>query len=117
MPDLKGLPEAGESVTASLAYLRFHGRNRETWWGSDAAARFDYLYTEEELRQWIPRIRRMASQASRFRIYFNNHRKGQAAVNARMLIQLLDRQPEGDPKESPVGPGRGSLEASGSTDL
>ena len=94
MPDLKGLPEPGEGVTSTLEYLRFHGRNRQTWWGSDAAARFDYLYTEEELRQWVPRIQRMASKTSRFRIYFNNHRKGQAAVNARMLIQLLEGQVE-----------------------
>ncbi|GAB4364629.1 MAG: DUF72 domain-containing protein [Spirochaetales bacterium] len=95
MPDLKGLPVAEEAVTAPVAYLRFHGRNRETWWGSDAAARFDYLYSEEELLPWLPRIRRMASRASRFRIYFNNHRKGQAAVNARMLIRMLERQAEG----------------------
>ncbi|MFQ3621037.1 MAG: DUF72 domain-containing protein [Spirochaetales bacterium] len=91
MPNLTGLPEAEEVVTAPVAYLRFHGRNRETWWGSDAAARFDYLYTEEELRPWVPKIIRMAQKAHRFRIYFNNHRRGQAAVNARMLQRLLPR--------------------------
>ncbi len=89
MPNLKGLPDPEETVTAPLAYLRFHGRNTETWWGSDAAARFDYLYTEEELKGWVPRILRMAKQASQFRIYFNNHRKGQAAINALMLSRLL----------------------------
>ena len=40
VPDLPGMPPAVDLVTAPLAYIRLHGRNSDTWWGSDAAARY-----------------------------------------------------------------------------
>jgi uncharacterized protein YecE (DUF72 family) len=49
MPDLKGLPPTLDTVTAPFGYFRLHGRNKGAWWGSDAAARYDYLYTDREL--------------------------------------------------------------------
>lgn len=88
-PALKGLPPPLDIVTAPLAYVRFHGRNDRAWWGSDAAARFDYLYDEKELRGWIPRIKSMMASAEKMRIYFNNHRRGQAPANALLLRRLL----------------------------
>jgi uncharacterized protein YecE (DUF72 family) len=36
-------------VTAETACIRLHGRNKEAWWGSDVASRYDYLYTDREL--------------------------------------------------------------------
>jgi uncharacterized protein YecE (DUF72 family) len=92
MPDLKGLPPALEEMTAPFAYIRLHGRNRENWWGSDAAARYDYLYTDRELEAWGGRIKRMAVKADRVLVYFNNHARGQAVENARMLENLLKKQ-------------------------
>ncbi|MFP3041621.1 DUF72 domain-containing protein [Treponema primitia] len=91
MPELKGLPPALDTVTAPLAYLRFHGRNGETWWGSDAAARYDYLYTEAELETWAGRIKQIAVKADRVLVYFNNHWRGQAVRNGEMLIAILQR--------------------------
>jgi uncharacterized protein YecE (DUF72 family) len=88
-PQLKGLPASIDIVTSPLAYIRFHGRNEQNWWGSDAAARFDYLYTGEELRGWVGRIVSMLRSAQAIRIYFNNHPRGQAAANAVMLRELL----------------------------
>lgn len=88
-PRLRGLPAPLDIVTAPLAYIRFHGRNDKTWWGSDAAARFDYLYRDDELRPWIDRIISMANSAEKLRVYFNNHRRGQAPANALMLRRLL----------------------------
>jgi uncharacterized protein YecE (DUF72 family) len=89
LPDLLGLPPAVDLVTAPLAYIRLHGRNGETWWGSDAAARYDYLYDEAELDSWVERIRAMAPKAERILVYFNNHWKGQAPRNAATLKDLL----------------------------
>jgi uncharacterized protein YecE (DUF72 family) len=89
LPDLKGLPPLMDVVTAPLAYVRLHGRNREAWWGSDAAARYDYLYGEAELRSWAARLRGIAARADRILVYFNNYRRGQAALNARTLGALL----------------------------
>jgi uncharacterized protein YecE (DUF72 family) len=89
MPDLRGLPPTLEAVTAPLAYVRLHGRNGKAWWGTDSAARYDYLYSDGELEAWEGRIRRMAAKADRVLVYFNNHRRGQAVRNGRKLMELL----------------------------
>jgi uncharacterized protein YecE (DUF72 family) len=89
MPDLKGLPPLLEVVTAERAYIRLHGRNKDAWWGSDGAARYDYLYSDRELEALADRIKRIAGQAHRILVYFNNHPKGKAAQNAQMLMQKL----------------------------
>jgi uncharacterized protein YecE (DUF72 family) len=91
MPELKGLPPLTETVTAKTAYIRLHGRNAEKWWGSDSAARYDYLYKDSELEAWADRITRIAVQADRILVYFNNHARGQAVVNAKMLVGILQK--------------------------
>jgi uncharacterized protein YecE (DUF72 family) len=89
MPELKGLPPLMDVVTAETAYIRLHGRNKETWWGSDGAAKYDYLYSDRELEAWADRIERIAGQAHRILVYFNNHPKGKAAKNAQTLEKIL----------------------------
>jgi uncharacterized protein YecE (DUF72 family) len=91
MPDLKGLPPDIDVAASSLAYVRLHGRNKEAWWGSDAAARYDYLYSDRELETWVDRIRRIVIKADRVLVYFNNHLRGQAAENAQTLTKLLGK--------------------------
>jgi uncharacterized protein YecE (DUF72 family) len=59
MPDLRGLPPQMDVVTSDLAYVRLHGQNSESWWGSDATARYDYLHADRELEAWADRIKRM----------------------------------------------------------
>ncbi len=46
-------------ATSDIALVRFHGRNRATWekQGLTTAERFNYLYTEDELADWVPRIK------------------------------------------------------------
>ncbi len=92
MPDLKGLPQSADVVTSDLGYVRFHGRNGESWWGSDAAERYNYLYSEEELEAWAERISCMKDQVRTLRVYFNNHRAGQAVRNAKTLKELLEER-------------------------
>lgn len=91
MPELRGLPPVIDVVTAPLAYIRFHGRNARDWWGSDAAARYDYLYTDDELEAWAQRVRGIASRADTVLVYFNNHRRGQAVRNAETFTAILAR--------------------------
>jgi uncharacterized protein YecE (DUF72 family) len=88
-PQLDGLLPPVAVPTADLAYVRFHGRNQENWWRGDSASRYDYLYAEEELREWLPKISSLAAAAKTVFIYFNNHWRGQAAENAHDLRQLL----------------------------
>jgi uncharacterized protein YecE (DUF72 family) len=89
LPQIKGNPPVMDVATAPLAYLRLHGRNGETWWGSDAAARYDYLYGEKELLALAQRVRALATSTSEVVVYFNNHRRGQAVANAQRLRVLL----------------------------
>ena len=38
-PDLPGARSADRETTGAVAYVRFHGRNREAWWGAESRAR------------------------------------------------------------------------------
>src|SRR5207248_5858137 len=91
------------ALTPRTLYVRFHGRNASTWnkRGGSAAERFDYLYSEDELREWIAPLRELAEQAQRAYAFFNNNasspdgrggRVAQAATNARALRQLLEAE-------------------------
>lgn len=91
-PRLKGLPSPVDIVTSDVGYIRFHGRNEKSWWGSDAAARFDYTYSADELRPWTDRIISMMKNARKVLVYFNNHRRGQAPTDAMTLKGLLSSQ-------------------------
>ena len=75
--------------TSNWGYIRFHGRNSRDWYGTDSRTRYDYLYSEEELKEWIPKIRDLAGRTKKLFIFFNNHAKAQAITNAKMLINLL----------------------------
>jgi uncharacterized protein YecE (DUF72 family) len=90
-PHLKGLLSRRVEVTGRVAYLRFHGRNSETWWdrGRESWERYDYLYSEEELSEWLPKVELISESADRTYIIFNNHYKGQAPTNARMFERML----------------------------
>lgn len=90
-PHLPGLlPPIAEVTSKEAAYLRLHGRNAAKWWQHEHAwERYDYTYTDEELSDWIPKVRKMASEASNTFIFANNHRHGQAIDTARQMRRLL----------------------------
>ena len=91
MPDLPKLPPQMEVVTAPIAYIRMHGRNRDEWWGNDDHKRYDYLYTDSEIKAFVCRIQLIAEQAQRVLVYFNNHPKGKAVRNAQTLEKMLKK--------------------------
>jgi uncharacterized protein YecE (DUF72 family) len=76
--------------TGPIAYARFHGRNAEKWWKHDRPEeRYDYLYTDDELREWIPKIHALEAHAEKTFVFFNNHFQAKAVDNARRLLALL----------------------------
>jgi uncharacterized protein YecE (DUF72 family) len=92
------------AVTAPTAYVRMHGRNAGTWnvRGGSASDRFDYLYSEEELEEWIEPLGRIAEESEQAYVLFNTNRWSpspsdpsvtiaQAPANAATLASLLDR--------------------------
>jgi uncharacterized protein YecE (DUF72 family) len=98
--DAKNVPPTVLAVTSPMTYVRFHGRNAETWnvRGRSAAERFDYLYSDEELREWVQPLQELAGQTEQAFALFNNNNRSpsgdggfvaQAATNAFMLRKLL----------------------------
>ena len=100
--EAKNLVPTVPAVTSDTAYVRFHGRNLATWnkRGGSAAERFDYLYSEEELAEWVPTLRELAGKAKQAFALFNNNasspdprnpmaRVSQASTNAFELRSLL----------------------------
>ena len=79
------------SVTSSIGYIRVHGRNYKDWFrkGAGVEARYDYLYSKEELVPWAERAKEIASVAEQTYVVTNNHYKGKAAANAVMLKSLV----------------------------
>lgn len=78
-------------ATAEVAVVRFHGRNRATWEkkGLTPAERFCYLYRQEELVEWLPRIQALAGQSEAVHLLMNNCYEDYAIRNARDLAELL----------------------------
>ncbi len=91
-PQLKDLLPPMQKTTSSIGYVRFHGRNAAKWWTHDKAyERYDYLYNQEELSPWVDSIKQMDRNTDRTFVFMNNHYRGQAVENARMLIQLIEK--------------------------
>jgi uncharacterized protein YecE (DUF72 family) len=76
------------AVTSPLAYVRFHGRNAETWniRGGSAADRFDYLYPRQELEEWVDPMRELAGRADQVFALFNTNRWSQSPDGSGELV-------------------------------
>jgi uncharacterized protein YecE (DUF72 family) len=83
------------AVTAPVAVLRLHGRHAEGWLrqlrgeGPSVREKYDYLYSEEELRGLLPEIEALAREAEEVFISFNNNNRDYPVRNALMLKRLL----------------------------
>ena len=81
------------AATHPVAYVRFHGRNAATWnirGAESAAERFDWLYSAEELGEWVGPLARLADEAEELYALFNNNRDDFAPRSAQILRGLLD---------------------------
>ena len=93
--DAGNVPATLVAATTPLAYVRFHGRNAGTWnaRGGSAAQRFDHLYDDDELREWVAPLRELSQQAYAF---FNNNNQtdgvAQAPAGALLLRRLLEEE-------------------------
>ena len=69
------------TVTANHAFIRWHGRN--------ARHRYNYLYSKEELKPWVDKVKKMSVEAPVVRGYFNNHYGAKSVVNALEFKEML----------------------------
>ncbi len=96
-------------ATTPTGYVRFHGRNAATWnrRGGGASSRFDHLYADAELAEWVEPLRRLAASTSRLYAMFNTNADTQGPDNAGRLRQLLEAA--GVPVTQPLGPAQRGL--------
>jgi uncharacterized protein YecE (DUF72 family) len=96
--DASNVPATLVAVTSPMAYVRFHGRNAGTWnvRGGSAAERFDHLYGEGELREWVSPLRGLSEATEEAYAFFNNNNQtngvAQAPDGARLLRKLLEEE-------------------------
>lgn len=91
-PDYSKAMPASEFLTSSISYVRLHGKNCLRWFAERNApgtGRYDYLYSEEELRRWKSRIDRIVGYAERVFVVFNNDTGPKATTNALQMQALL----------------------------
>lgn len=90
-PSLPGLFPSLDVVTnPALFYVRFHGRNKEGWQSSNMQKKFNYDYSEQELRAWCDRyLSPLAARAEMGILLFNNHVRAQAPRNGQKLATIL----------------------------
>jgi uncharacterized protein YecE (DUF72 family) len=81
-------------TNARLAYLRLHGRNKETWYKrvETTGERFNYLYKQSEIDELAGVARELSEQARELHVIFNNNMQNYAVTNARMMIDALGLQ-------------------------
>src|SRR6266478_6309656 len=95
------------AVTARTAVLRLHGRHAEGWMrqlrGEEPSVRekYDYLYSQEELRQLLPDVEELASEAEEVFISFNNNNRDYPVKNALMMRRLLGQPISDEPGSLP----------------
>ena len=72
-------------TSKSHSFIRFHGR--------DSRHRYNYLYSTEELKPWVDKVRKeiigKTDDDTLLRIYFNNHYGAKADINAFEFKKML----------------------------
>ncbi|HET7234792.1 MAG TPA: DUF72 domain-containing protein [Longimicrobium sp.] len=90
-------------ATSHVGYVRVHGRNFKDWFRENAGrdARYDYLYTADELEPWAERTRELAQEPETDDVFVvtNNHFRGKAVANALMLQQMVEGTKPGAPPQ------------------
>ena len=85
------MPSDVDEVTNSkAAYLRLHGRNAKAYFtGKTVAARFDYDYSDKEIKEVAERSKKLAQEARELHVIFNNNNLDYAPRAALRLRKAL----------------------------
>ena len=78
-------------------YMRFHGRNAAQWWRHDTRDdRYNYLYSNEELKEFSETAKAAKALVKKAYLYTNNHFAAKSVVNAVMLKAQMGEPIEGE---------------------
>jgi uncharacterized protein YecE (DUF72 family) len=97
-------------VTGPVAVVRLHGRHARGWMrqlrGEEPTVRekYDYLYSEDELRALLPDVEALAEEAEETYVLFNNNNRDYPVRNALSFRRLLG-QPVREWPTAPSLPG------------
>src|SRR6476469_4466946 len=86
------IPAVWEVTNPALAIVRLHGRNHGTWNRKglkSSSQRFDYDYTDDELRGLADNISGLAPKAEAVHVLFNNNYQDQGQRGARALSTMV----------------------------
>ena len=83
------IPPVTAVTNPDLAVVRFHGHNDAEWESGSVQRRFAYLYSEQELKTWVPKLEELAGQAKETHVLMNNCHRDYAQRNAAQLVALL----------------------------
>jgi uncharacterized protein YecE (DUF72 family) len=88
------VPPIVAATSADLAVVRFHGRNDEAWnkKGVTAAERFAYDYSQEELREWTPKLESLREEVDTVHALMNNCYRDFGVRNGAQLAALLEEE-------------------------
>jgi uncharacterized protein YecE (DUF72 family) len=90
-PKLEKLMPYLPRATSEIGYFRFHGRN-PNWFNVPIKVRYDYLYSEGELKEFVPDVKEISRRTAKTLVFFNNCYAGSAAKNAARMAKLLTQQ-------------------------
>ena len=79
------------AASNDLGFVRFHGRNRDTWEKRTARAsdRFDYRYEEAEFKEWVPGFHELVGETRAVHAIMNTNNDDQGPANAELLAGIL----------------------------
>ncbi len=85
------VPPVVAVTSPELAVFRFHGRRADLWEKPNIPPneRFRYLYDEDELADWAPRIAQAARSAKNVHALMNNCSGNYGTTNALQLAELV----------------------------
>lgn len=90
-PQIGGMMPPVARATGDRGYIRFHGRNAADWWGK-SGGRYDYLYSEDELEEWVEKVEALEKTVWKLYAFFNNCHQGYAVRNALMFKEMMDKR-------------------------
>jgi len=71
-------------ITSDFTYIRWHGLNPKHW--------YNYLYSEDQIKEWKEKIETISDSVKTVYGYFNNHPNGQAPTNCIQLLKMFGKE-------------------------
>jgi len=82
-------------------YMRLHGRNAAQWWTHDKAEdRYNYLYSPDEVSEFVETLDSAREIVRKAYLYTNNHFSAKSVANAAMIKKQLGEPLEGEYSEA-----------------